>query len=184
MNPETKAEVVVTVGTDHHPFNRLVRWVDEWRDEHQDVSVIVQRGTSNESRHGGSRELVPYDELCQLFTQATVVVGHGGPATVMDALGAGRLPIVVPRDPTLGEHVDAHQMRFAHHLEHSGLAVVATTKEGLFDALDRARANPADFAASVASDVSEGVTRFAEVVDDMLSESPRRAMEANRGIFR
>ena len=32
--------VVVSVGTDHHPFDRLVEWVDRWAGEHPDVSGL------------------------------------------------------------------------------------------------------------------------------------------------
>ncbi len=161
-------DLVVTVGTDHHPFDRLVRWVDEWCDAHPDAKVVIQRGSSQESRHGSSRELISYAELCDLFARASAVVSHGGPATVMDALGAGRLPIVVPRDPELGEHVDGHQLRFAQHLGRSDLAVVARDEAELFAAIDRALANPSDFTAKVAAEVSDGVSRFADVVDEML----------------
>ncbi len=163
--------VMVTVGTDHHPFDRLIRWIDEWRDDHPEVHILVQRGTSRPSRHGSSPELVPYEELCELFRQSTVVVSHGGPATIMDALAAGRLPIVVPRDPGLGEHIDGHQLSFAEHLRRRGLGAVATTKAELSAAIDRALADPDSFAVSVHDQVSDGVARFAEIVDEML-DSP------------
>ena len=165
------AEIVVSVGTDHHPFDRLVGWIDEWIDGNRGVTVVIQRGSSKESRHGGCRELIAHDELCRLFARATVVVSHGGPATVMDALAAGRLPIVVPRDPELGEHVDAHQLRFAQHLHRNRLAEVATEKDELFDAIDRGVAGHVDFAVDVGARVSDGVVRFADVVDDMLNAS-------------
>ena len=42
-----------------------------------------------------------------------------------DARAGGHLPILVPRDPALGEHVDGHQMRFAGWVESKGLATVA-----------------------------------------------------------
>ena len=36
--------VLVLVGTDHHPFDRLVGWSDAWAREHPDVAVVVQYG--------------------------------------------------------------------------------------------------------------------------------------------
>ncbi len=161
-------DLVVTVGTDHHPFDRLVRWVDNWCDANPDATVVIQRGTSEPSRHGSSRELISYAELCDLFAQAKAVVSHGGPATVMDALGVGRLPIVVARDPELGEHVDGHQLRFAEHLSQRELAVVASDEAELFAAIDRALADPSDFTVAVDTEMSDGVARFADVVDEML----------------
>lgn len=180
--------IVVTVGTDHHPFDRLVGWVDEWCDDHPDVDVVIQRGGSRPSRHGNCRELIPYGELCAMFAGASVVVSHGGPATIMDALAAGRLPIVVARNPELGEHVDAHQLRFAEHLSRNGLADVAATKTELFEAIDRALDRPHDYAVKVGEEVSEGVTRFADVVDDMLSSSsplgPKSAPPSGSNVHR
>jgi UDP-N-acetylglucosamine transferase subunit ALG13 len=161
-------KIVVTVGTDHHPFDRLVGWIDEWWADHPEAEVFVQRGQSRKSRHGNCRQLIPHDELCELFAGASVVVCHGGPATIMDVLAAGRLPIVVARDPERGEHVDAHQMRFADHLTRNKLAAVATTKAELFDAIDRALADPQVQSVAVRTGVSEGVARFADVVDDIL----------------
>ena len=164
-----RTEIVVTVGTDHHPFDRLIGWIDEWHDEHPGTTVLVQRGTSRPSRHGSCPELVTHEVLCELFAQATAVVSHGGPATVMDALAAGRIPIVVPRDPSHGEHVDDHQLRFADHLRENQLCAVATSKPELFATLERALDDPSRFAIAARTEVSVGVTRFAEIVDEMLS---------------
>ncbi|HEV7862459.1 MAG TPA: hypothetical protein VGR20_07150, partial [Acidimicrobiia bacterium] len=40
--------VFVTVGTDHHPFDRLCNWADAWVTEarHPEVPWFVQSGTS------------------------------------------------------------------------------------------------------------------------------------------
>ncbi len=54
-----------------------------------------------------------HDRLEELLAQATVVVCHGGPGTVTEARDAGHVPLCMPRDPELGEHVDDHQQRFA-----------------------------------------------------------------------
>jgi UDP-N-acetylglucosamine transferase subunit ALG13 len=165
------ADVVVSVGTDHHPFNRLISWMDEWRERHPDVTVVIQRGTSAPSRIGGCRRLIRHGDLCELFARASAVVSHAGPSTVMDARMAGRLPIVVARDPEFGEHVDGHQMRFARHLQHHEIAVVVEAKHELFTAIDRALARPADFTVNVGTRAADGVHRFGSVVDELLVTS-------------
>jgi UDP-N-acetylglucosamine transferase subunit ALG13 len=162
------ARLVVSVGTDHHRFDRLIEWVDEWRDHHPTVVTVVQAGTSSPSRHGDSRDLIPHRELVEIFSRAVAVVSHGGPSTVMDARMAGRLPIVVPRSPDLDEHVDGHQLRFAQHLDHHGIAVVVHDKQALFDAIDRAFAAPDSFAVAGDTTVAGGVTRFGRIVDRLL----------------
>jgi len=161
------ADVVVSVGTDHHRFDRLIGWIDEWRDLHPDVVVVVQSGTSASSRHG-SRELIPHGELLELFRGASVVVSHGGPSTVMDARMSGRLPIVVARNPAYHEHVDEHQMRFAEHLARHGVAIVVDNREDLFAAMDRAVADPDAFATTADHGNAVGVTAFAQAVDRLI----------------
>jgi UDP-N-acetylglucosamine transferase subunit ALG13 len=64
-------------------------------------------------------------EIADLLDRASAVVTHGGPGTIMDARSHGHTPIVVPRDPRLGEHVDDHQQRFARFLARSGMIVTA-----------------------------------------------------------
>ncbi len=162
-------DVVVSVGTDHHPFDRLVQWIDQWAALHADVSVYMQWGTSSESERVEGADIVAHGELLRLFAAAEVIVSHGGPSTVMDARSSGRLPIVVPRDPARGEHVDGHQMRFADHLELHGLARVATDQAQFFEALDKIAADPSLVVNDEpASTLPAGIVRFASVVDDLL----------------
>ena len=165
----TTYSVVVSVGTDHHPFDRLVRWIDQWAIVHPDVSVFVQRGTSTAPERVPSAELVTHGELRELFAAADVVVSHGGPSTVMDARSSGRLPIVVPRDPERGEHIDGHQMRFADHLELHGLARLAGSEFEFRQLLGEALADPSEFRIDrTTPQAPSGVVQFGAVVDDLL----------------
>lgn len=164
--------VVVAVGTDHHPFDRLVGWIDDWAALHPDVSVFVQRGTSSTPQHVASADIVGHAELLRLFASSQIVLSHAGPSTVMDARKSGRLPIVVPRDPARGEHIDGHQMRFADHLELHGMATVAGSEFEFQRLLDDALEEPATHRLGPPSDESpSGVIRFGAVVDDLLGIS-------------
>ena len=161
--------VVVSVGTDHHPFERLVQWADQWAVLHPDRTIFIQRGSAEAPRNSPSAEIVGHGELLRMFASSTVVVSHGGPSTVMDARSSGRLPIVVPRDPERGEHVDGHQMRFADHLELHGLARVAGSDFEFRELLDEAMVAPENFRVdNTAVDAPSGVTEFGSVVDNLL----------------
>ncbi len=162
------AQVVVSVGTDHHRFDRLIGWMDEWRRANLGVTVLIQRGTSARSEMGGCHELIPHADLLQRFAEATAVVSHGGPSTVMDARMSGRFPIVMARNPAYEEHVDDHQMRFADHLKKHGVADVVDTKQGLFDALDRAMTNPDAYTVPVTDAAAEGIHEFGRLVDGLM----------------
>jgi UDP-N-acetylglucosamine transferase subunit ALG13 len=168
------ALVILSVGTDHHPFRRVVDWVAEWAKDHSEHKVIIQRGTAPHPVGVESHELIAHDKLRELFGSATAVVSHGGPSTVMDARMAGKLPIVVARDPEWGEHVDAHQMRFAEHLNRYELARLVLTKEELFAALADALDHPEAFEIPLQdSEASSGVVQFGKVVDDLLGIKTR-----------
>lgn len=161
--------VVVSVGTDHHPFDRLVQWVERWAASHPDITVYMQSGTSTSPRAVDSSDIVAHDELLRLFAAADVVVSHGGPSTVMDARRSGRLPIVLPRDPSKGEHVDGHQIRFAEHLELHGLARLVGSEFEFGHLLDEALGDPAAFHIDRADETApSGVVRFGAVVDALL----------------
>lgn len=166
--------VVVSVGTDHHPFDRLVQWVDQWSALHPDVTVFMQSGKSTGPQKVPHAELVAHGELLRLFGAAKIVVSHGGPSTVMDARSAGRLPIVVPRDPARGEHVDGHQMRFADHLELHGLARLAGSEFEFRQLLDEALADPSEFRIDRSkAEAPSGVVQFGAVVDGLLGVHTR-----------
>lgn len=168
MPEQVRAEVVVAVGTDHHPFDRLVGWIDDWAKAKPETSVVIQRGTSQEPSHCPSRELFGHDELRERFARATVVVSHGGPSTVMDARMVGRLPIVVARNPELGEHVDDHQLRFADHLGRHGMARLAEDPATLTDLIDEALEFPERFVVAVEDASAGGVTEVANALDHLL----------------
>lgn len=161
--------IVFSVGTDHHPFDRLVVWASEWAAVNPQHRVVVQRGTAAAPEGLESHDLIPHDELRRLFAAAKVVVSHGGPSTVMDARMAGRMPIVVPRDSSRGEHVDDHQMRFARHLDRHGLARCATTREEFFALVEEAIADPDSFVIPRQElEAASGVVKLGTVLDELL----------------
>jgi UDP-N-acetylglucosamine transferase subunit ALG13 len=57
------------------------------------------------------------------MSRARIIITHGGPASIMQALAHGTIPIVVPRQAEFGEHVDNHQCRFAEKMSDRVLTV-------------------------------------------------------------
>lgn len=170
----TTAEVLVTVGTDHHPFDRLIQWVDSWAVAHPTHPCLVQRGTSVRPRTCASDEYVAYDDLIESMDASTVIVTHGGPATIMEARAHGRLPVVVPRRPDLGEHVDDHQIRFSHWMAGRKQILLAETVDDLHQHLDRAFSDPATARIHPDDvDLETSVRRFATLVDDLVERRGR-----------
>jgi len=107
--------ILVTVGTHEQPFDRLVRACEPLAALGE--RVVVQRGVSTVVPAGCQvvDQLEPA-ALLSAMESARIVICHAGPSTIFEAAALGHVPIVVPRDPRHGEHVDDHQLRFAARL--------------------------------------------------------------------
>jgi UDP-N-acetylglucosamine transferase subunit ALG13 len=160
--------VFVSVGTDHHPFDRLIGWVDAWLPE--GVQCVVQHGTSAPPRRAEGVDYLDHGALTSLLDEAAVVVCHGGPTTITESRRHGRRPIVIPRDPALGEHVDDHQQRFCARMEAKDLISTAVDEETFRALLGRALESPGEFAVEAqGGDVAASVARFGELVAGLLA---------------
>lgn len=143
MSDRPLAQVVVTVGTDHHRFDRLIGWVDAWAADHPDIAVLAQHGTATAPTHAQAVVMLGYDDLVATMAAAEVVVAQGGPATIMDARSVGHRPIVVPRRASLDEVVDDHQVSFARWMAGRELIWLAEGEADLRSQLDDALDDPA-----------------------------------------
>jgi UDP-N-acetylglucosamine transferase subunit ALG13 len=177
MPASGKFSIFATVGTDFHQFDRLIAWVDEWCSGRNDVECLVQHGMSSPPARSAGVDFLSREELAVTLAHCDVVVCHGGPATIADARGAGRLPICVPRDPVFREHVDGHQQRFARRVAQDDLVVLAESKAALFAALDRARVRPEAFllpgssGSSGSTDLPPAVDRAGVLIAQLLERS-------------
>ena len=130
---------VVTVGTDHHRFDRLMDWLERWNTEHPGaIRWIVQYGSTRPMSGAEGFPMKPREEVLELLRAADVVVTQGGPGGIMDSRECGVVPIVVPRLARLDEVVDDHQVAFARQLASRGLVVATESEAELQAALDRA----------------------------------------------
>lgn len=166
--------VVVTYGTDHHRFARLSDWVQTWlADRETPVRCVVQEGSSPPPADAEAIGMVARTELLALMAEATVVVGQGGPGTVLDARSSGRVPVVVPRLAALDEVVDDHQVAFCRRMAREGQAVLAESEARLHQVLDAAVAHPdLLLRAPDPSPVPRTVPQVTAMLDDVLSRPP------------
>lgn len=135
-------DVLVIVGTDHHPFDRLVAWADAWAKAHPDRLVVVQRGASSPPTAARYVDYLEHDQLERLICDVAVVVTHGGPSSIAESRRLGTMPIVVPRDPAYREHVDTHQLQFVQRMAACGLVLRAGSEDELAELVDQALATP------------------------------------------
>jgi UDP-N-acetylglucosamine transferase subunit ALG13 len=184
--PITRPLVFVSVGTDHHPFNRLVQWVDGWASKRPDVEVVIQHGEAAGPVHADAVPYLSHGELFGLIARAAVIVSHGGPATIAEAWNVGLIPIVAPRGHRLGEHVDNHQQAFAAVLAERDQVIQVTTESELTEALDHALADPEWLRreSGLGVDVETSISNFTAVVSAITGKGGRRARADRRKAFR
>jgi UDP-N-acetylglucosamine transferase subunit ALG13 len=136
VTPSERPLLLVTIGTDPHPFSRLIEWVDRWVADHQDVDAVIQHSTSRAPTRGNPVAYLPFDQLQHLVSEASIVVCHAG-TIVSECRRLGVVPVVVPRRRHLGEAVDDHQIRFARFAALDGTVVCCETEQDLRGELTR-----------------------------------------------
>ncbi len=111
--------IFVTVGTHEQPFDRLLKCIDKMIDDGKiKEEVICQKGfTDYVPKNYEAKKLIPYDEMQKNIEMARIVVTHGGPASFLDPLKYGKIPVVVPRKKEFNEHVNNHQVDFSKEVE-------------------------------------------------------------------
>lgn len=176
----TRVRILLTIGTDVHPFARPVAWLDNYLAAHPELAgaAVVQHGQSPAPVRARGSAFVPYDELVRLMSEADVVITHGGPATIFEARSQGRVPVCVPRNPELGEHVDGHQQRFARYLAAKGALRLCEDEATFVAQLDAILADPS--VASVQRDAGSTAAATAAVAQIVTDLSPRPARRVAR----
>ena len=160
--------VLVTVGTDHHPFDRLVGWIDRWQPP-APVRIVVQYGTAVPPHVADGTPFLTPDELAGLLDAADAVVCSGGPGVIMETRAAGLRPIVVPRRAGLGEHVDDHQRAFADFMAGRDLVTLADEEDQLRRALDAVAREPRAYRIERGGGEPAGVTRIGVLIDGLVN---------------
>lgn len=131
--------VFVTLGTIRpYRFDRAVDAVlSALRD---DDEVVWQLGaTARSDLPGAVFDEMPAHDIRRRMLEADVVVTHAGVGSVLGALDAGKVPVLVVRRRKHGEHVDDHQAGIAEVMSRRGLALELDPDRPLPEALDVAR---------------------------------------------
>jgi UDP-N-acetylglucosamine transferase subunit ALG13 len=167
---------LVTVGTDHHPFDRLIAWTNDWLAHHPDRThgFFVQSGAASVIPACLSARFLEIAQLKALLDEADVMVCHGGPGSIADAWAQGQVPIVVPRLSQLGEVVDDHQVDFCRKLAELDRIRLAEERADLAGLLDDAIRDHTRFRITgPAADVDAAVARFGELVEELVGRPSR-----------
>ena len=175
--PADTYDLVVSLGTDYHTFDRLLRWVKAYLAENPQVRCLVQHGHTSPVEGADHVKRLPAGTLKRLYAKAQVVLVQGGPGSIQDARATGAIPLVVPRRVEFDEVVDNHQVPFVTMMEKQGGAVIVESRADLFDKLTLAFENPSLFHAAqpYVANPSIAAGQLAQGLDNLLSGRTRRA---------
>lgn len=164
----------VSVGNGIQPFTRLLSALPALGCLPK--PVVVQHGNTPFRWEGCTA--IPFlemEEFSRYVSEAELLILHAGSGSVIHAVQAGKVPVVMPRMRKYGEIVDDHQVEFARALQKAGKVVVA--------------AEPADLAGAVEEALSRRAAGRAEAgpprLIGLVGESLRRiGAIGNRGFRR
>ncbi len=125
----------VSVGNALQPFTRLLEGVSRIAAQ-LPQPVVVQHGHTPFSDH--ACQLVPFlgmEEFIRHIHSADLLIMHAGAGSVIHAIEAGKVPVVMPRRAAFGEHVNDHQVELAQALAETGKVVAAERPEDLGKAI-------------------------------------------------
>ena len=115
----------VSVGNPTQPFRRLLDAVTIIASE-LPQPVFVQSGSTPFHADGCESEpFLAMGEFENRVARSELLIMHAGAGSVIHAIRAGKVPVVMPRRAPHGEHVDDHQVEFARELARAGRIVVA-----------------------------------------------------------
>jgi len=170
--------IFVTVGTDQHPFDRLVREVDRLREKRiVNEDVFIQIGSSRyKPKFCEFMEYLLFDQMVEKINEARIVITHGGPGSIMPVVHHGKVPIVVSRQKKFGEAVDDHQISFAKKLEEKSQIIAAYDLKELEEKIknydDIAQRLKCTEKESLSLDVR--ISKFAQALDEICEQLIRK----------
>ncbi len=127
--------ILVTVGTNEAPFDRLLRALETRPDAGEEL--LVQHGPSAVRPSGATCvDFLSYEDLVDAIRRARVVVTHAGVGSIMTSLANHKLPVVVPRLRRFREAVDDHQLALGRRLHAAGLVALVEDESRLALALE------------------------------------------------
>jgi UDP-N-acetylglucosamine transferase subunit ALG13 len=118
--------ILVIMGMEVHPFDRLARAIDELAGgELFKEEFFIQLGACTyEPKHARFERFLPFGDLCEKIRSSSAVITHAGAGSTLTCIQQGKFPIMVPRRASEGEHIDDHQLPFTRKMCEVGHATV------------------------------------------------------------
>lgn len=128
--------IFATVGS--HPsykFDRFLRALESVQVDDLTVQYGPGEPPTNVDR---TVQWMSFAEILEQIDRASHVVSHAGVGTILCAIRAGHVPIVLPRLRRFGETVDDHQLELGRALASTGRVILVEDAGELGAALEQA----------------------------------------------
>lgn len=133
--------ILISLGLHERPFTRLLEEMERLisigivREK-----VVIQRGyTKYKVRGAESFDFIDFGKMVNYIKKSSMIITHGGAASIMTSLENNKPTIVVPRRKRLKEHTDDHQMQITKELEKQGRVIAVYDIKKLWPAIAKAK---------------------------------------------
>ncbi|UCC38818.1 MAG: hypothetical protein JSV96_13485 [Candidatus Aminicenantes bacterium] len=170
--------IFVTVGTDQHPFDRLVKEIDLIKEKGIiEEDVFIQTGSSRaKPEFCEYSEFLPFDQIVEKMKGARIIITHGGPGSIMPAIHYGKVPIVISRKKKFNEAVDDHQVSFTKKLEEKKQVIASYDVEELEEKIKNYDTIVQGIRSAKKNNMSleDRVSKFAQALDEICQQLLRK----------
>jgi len=130
--------IFITVGV-QLPFDRLVKSMDRWAaTTKEDIFGQIGDGAQYFPKHFRFSAYLTPSELDYELSRTSLIVGHAGMGTLLEAATRGLTMIAMPRRADLGEHRNDHQMTMARRFPDRKDVRFVYSESELYTALEEA----------------------------------------------
>ena len=160
--------ILVTLGTQDKPFNRLLKDIDsEIINGNIKEKVIVQAGYNFNKYQTNNMEmfgLVDRDEFRKLVNECSLLITHGGVGSILVGLKAGKKVIACPRLFKYKEHMNDHQVQIINEFAKAGYILAYNENDNLGDILAKAKSfKPKKFVSNT--------NNFIKIIEDFIENN-------------
>lgn len=135
----TTLSTFVSVGNAKQAFSRMLEAVGCLVSQ-LPQPVVIQRGhTPFVNPNCEVLDFIGMERFEAQVGSADLLIFHAGAGSVIHAVRAGKIPVVMPRMAQYGEHVDDHQVEFSEMLASQGKVILARDASELEAAVAQAR---------------------------------------------
>ena len=131
----------VSVGNATQSFVRLIDAVLEICSQ-LPQPVTIQYGNSrvvNKNEDCNWKDFLSMNEFEEYIKNSELLIMHAGAGSLINAIKAGKVPVIVPRRKHLNEHIDDHQLEFAEALANEDKAVLVIHDSDLLNGVEQAK---------------------------------------------